>query len=97
MAYFPNGTAGEVLDNQCCDCFSKDEWSYCPVYAVHSVFNYEQLAKGNEKLRQALTMLIDENGTCKVREAFRSEKNHGPVPCMEGLKPWANKHGIETK
>jgi hypothetical protein len=98
MAYFPNGTAGEILDSQCIDCLHEDEWSWCPVYAVQQLFNYDQVDKGQEKLRQAINMLIDEKGICKVRAAFRAEKNgtDGPVPCMEGMKDWAKKHNIQT-
>jgi hypothetical protein len=95
MAYFPNGTAGEILDNQCCDCLHEDEWLWCPVYAVQFLFNYDQVGKGQEKLRQAINMLVSEDGICKVRAAFRAE-NNGPVPCMEGLKEWARNHNIET-
>lgn len=96
MAYFPNGSSGEILDNQCCDCVHEDEWSWCPVYAVQQLFNYDQLGKGQEKLRQAITMLIDEKGICNVRISFRAAKPSKPVPCMEGMKEWAKKHKIEV-
>ncbi len=96
MAYFPNGTAGEILDNQCVDCLHEDEWSWCPVYAVQSLFNYCQIDKGQEKLRQAINMLVDEKGICNVRAAFRADKRDNPLPCMEGMKEWAKKHKIET-
>lgn len=95
MAYFPNGTSGEVLDNQCCDCIHEDEWSWCPVYAVQSLFNYDQVEKGQEKLKQAINMLVGEDGKCHVRAAFRAD-NQGPIPCMEGLKDWAKKRKIEV-
>ena len=96
MAYFPNGTAGEILDNQCCDCLHEDEWAWCPVYAIQSLFNYDQVDKGQEKLRQAINMLVDEKGICKVRATFRADKSDNPVPCMEGMKTWAEKHKIKT-
>lgn len=97
MAYFPNGSAGEVLDNQCCDCLHENEWTWCPVYAVQNLFNYDQVDKGQERLRKALSMLISDNGKCNVRAAFRGETKDEPLPCMDGLKEWAKKHGVRTR
>lgn len=95
MAYFPNGTAGAILDNQCIYCLHENDWGDCPVYAVQALFNYNQADKGQEKLRKAISMLIRDDGICLVRKAFLKE-NTEPVACMEGLKPWAEKHKLKV-
>ncbi len=66
MAYFPNGSSGEVLDRQCADCPLGD--GPCPVMLVQQVYNYDQLDEGQEKLREAMTILVDDEGTCHVRK-----------------------------
>lgn len=90
MAYFPNGTAGEVLDAQCADCplgfgwndpkqgdlFSVDRWPRsCPVKLVQLQFNYEQC--DNSKLRSAMNVLIDDDGVCQVRNELAELRKHG--------------------
>jgi len=72
MAYFPNGSAGEVLDNQCAECPLGD--GPCPVLLVQMMYNYDQLAVGQEKLREAMTILVDNGGICQVRKQVL-EKN----------------------
>jgi phosphatidylserine/phosphatidylglycerophosphate/cardiolipin synthase-like enzyme len=76
MAYFPNGTSAEVLEDQCYDCLHRDEKVLCPVYQVQYFFNYDQVGEGQEKLRQAINMLINEKGICAVRAAFRAMKEN---------------------
>lgn len=59
MAYFPNGIAGEVLDEQCSDCPLGYGWNNpqqgslfeiareprpCPVFLVQSLHNYNQIS-----------------------------------------------------
>jgi len=83
MAYFPNGSSGEVLDMQCADCplgygwndpqqkklfDAEPEGKPCPVVAVQMIYNYDQLKDGNTQLREALTILVSDDGTCKTRE-----------------------------
>lgn len=65
MAYFPNSSAGEVLDSQCAQCPLGD--GPCPVASVQLLYNYDQLEDGQEKLQSALTTLVDEAGICQVR------------------------------
>lgn len=97
MAYFPNGVSGVVLDEQCMDCIHEDELAMCPVYYVQCTFNYDQCGTGQEKLKEAMSILIDDDGICKVREAFLKPRNpNDPVPCMDGMKEWAKKHGVRT-
>ena len=81
MAYFANGSEGEVLDAQCADCplgfgwndpdqkelFDRERWPRpCPVAFVQMTYNYDQCDV--PKLQEAMNILIDKRGTCKVRE-----------------------------
>jgi len=66
MAYFPNGSAGEVLDRQCAECPLGN--GPCPVLGIQMIFNYDQLSEGNKQLREAMTMLVDDKGECQVRK-----------------------------
>lgn len=84
MAYFSNGTEGRVLDEQCSDCPLGAGWNdpdqpllfdvertmrYCPVAFVQGMYNYDQIKKGNEKLREAMSLLVeDKQGQCQVRQ-----------------------------
>lgn len=75
MVYFPNGTSGMILDEQCSECpIGESEDSCCPVHAIQMLYNYDQLNKGNEQLKDAMNLLVDGNGKCKVREAIVSAK-----------------------
>jgi hypothetical protein len=65
MAYFSNGAEGEYLQRQCDSCPLGDKC--CPVWSVQSLFNYDQMSAGQEKLREALTNLVDEKGDCQLR------------------------------
>ena len=82
MAYFPNGTSGDVLDRQCADCPLGFGWNNpnqaklfdddrqpkpCPVAFVQLTYNYDQLNKGNEQLREAISKIVCDSGECKVR------------------------------
>lgn len=86
MAYFANSTEGETLDNQCGNCPLGE--SACPIYMVQSLYNYEQLNKGNEKLRTAMNMLVDSRGICKLRPLLGEVKDKSDVPAwlMEDKK-----------
>ena len=81
MAYFPNGSSGEVLDAQCANCPLGAGWNDpsqqqlfederpmrpCPVALVQLMYNYDQI--GVEKLRNAMTILINDSGICQVRQ-----------------------------
>lgn len=71
MAYFPNGSSAEILDNQCEECIhglSNDVM--CPVYQAQIHFNYDQVRPREKKLRTALNILINEKGICQVKAAF---------------------------
>lgn len=68
MAYFPNGTAGECLDDQCFSCIhGMNDSIMCPVKLVQTHYNYDQLNEGNEDLRAAIDLLVDEKGECQMK------------------------------
>ena len=68
MAYFANGTEGEILDVQCIDCIHADLDALCPIAHVSMEFNYDQLDEGQEKLRHCLNVLIkDVDGQCAMK------------------------------
>ena len=62
VAYFPNGSAGEVLDNQCAGCLLGD--AGCPTQLVQLMYNYDQIDV--PKLREAMEILVSEEGKCKT-------------------------------
>lgn len=74
MAYFPNGTAGELFESrECRNCVHQptDEQG-CAVFDTHMLLNYDQTK--NEHLRQALSLLIDDENNvlgsmCQMRIA----------------------------
>ena len=75
MAYFSNSADGDYLQRQCESCPIGEE--ACPVFVVQSLYNYDQLKKGNELLKSALTMLVDDKGDCQVKPLL-GEKEDGP-------------------
>lgn len=66
MAYFPNGSSGEIFDNQCAECPLGQ--GPCPIAAVQLLYNYDQLGDRQEKLQAAMTILVDDNGICQTRK-----------------------------
>lgn len=65
MAYFANSSEGDRLEQQCERCPLGEK--ACPVQLVQLMFNYDQLTAGQEKLKAAMSMLIDDKGVCQVR------------------------------
>jgi hypothetical protein len=99
MAYFSNGTEGTVLDNQCAVCpVGRQPDLPCPVFLVQLQYNYEQLGKGQDKLRGAITCLVDERGTCLMKKAI--EKAFGipdpddPINVLPSMVEWAKERGV---
>ena len=69
MAYFPNGAAGSVLEDQCGECLhGRDDSVMCPVYFVQITFNYSQ--NGNTDLEKCLNWLVDEEGDCRMKDVL---------------------------
>lgn len=69
MAYFPNGTAGEVFDEQCCKCKYGDK--PCPIALVQGMYNYD--AVNNEVATKILDELVKNNGDCQMYKAFEND------------------------
>jgi len=64
MAYFSNGTEGEVLDEQCGECRLPDD-APCPILFVQGMFNYKQI--GRKQLKKAMNILVDKKGNCQMK------------------------------
>jgi len=67
VAYFANGTEGMIFYEQCINCLHEDPGVGCPIALVQMIYNYEQLDKGNEKLRECLNHLVNESGICQMK------------------------------
>jgi hypothetical protein len=66
MAYFANGSEGCQLDIQCGECRLPDD-SPCPILFVQMTYNYDQVRYGQEKLRDAMDILISDGGECQMK------------------------------
>lgn len=90
MAYFANGSEGEVLDRQCADCPLGYGWNDpaqqqlfdtvkiplpCPTAFIQFNFNYTQI--DNLPLRSAMRILIDDNGECQTRKLLLKVRKDG--------------------
>lgn len=84
MVYFSNGTEGMILDDQCSNCPVGEDC--CPVYSIQMMYNYAQLNKGNEDLKVAMDLLINEKGKCQIREALK-RANGTPDPDPTPIDP----------
>ena len=62
MAYFPNGTSGEVFDAQCGRCRYGE--GFCPIWHVQHEFNYS--ACNDKVARGILDALVRDNGECAM-------------------------------
>lgn len=98
MAYFSNGSDGYILDKQCADCPLGD--GPCPVALIHAIYNYDQIDV--PKLREAMNMLVNEEGICQMRYPIRGaagynkKESETPIPVMPAMKEWAEKHGLKV-
>lgn len=72
MAYFPNGSSGEVLDSQCSKCPLGD--AGCPILLVQLNYNYKQLDEGQAMLKEAMNLLVADDGTCSTFKLLQSVK-----------------------
>ena len=78
MAYFANGSEGECLEAQCGRCPLGDKT--CPIKHVQLLYNYAQLRKGNEKLQEAMEILIDKGGNCQMFPLIRVDQRPKDEP-----------------
>ena len=62
MAYFPNGTSGEVFDDQCAQCILYER--ACPIAWVQMEYNYE--ACNVPVARKILDDLVKDCGRCEM-------------------------------
>lgn len=66
MAYFSNGTEGEVFDEQCGKC--KFGQHPCPIAAVQMLYNYDQHNDKTGTATKILDGLVKDDGTCEMYE-----------------------------
>ncbi len=87
MAYFPNGSSGAILDEQCAECLPEDP---CPIAFVQIEYNYEQCNAGQEKIRELMNILVNEKGECQMKKYVR------PLEPLKKEKPiW--RPGLESQ
>ena len=75
MAYFPNGSSGAILDEQCAECLPEDP---CPIAFVQIEYNYEQCHAGQEKIRELMNILVNEKGECQMKKYVRPRLHGDP-------------------
>ena len=75
MAYFSNGSEGEILDNQCAECRIPQDVP-CPVLYVQMAYNYDQLDEDGEETltSEVMNCLVDKKGICKMKPILDSLK-----------------------
>lgn len=69
MAYFSNGSEGDIFHKQCDECLP---WQPCPIILVQLEYNYDQLNEGNEQLQECLNYLVDADGICQMKQCIES-------------------------
>jgi Fe-S-cluster-containing hydrogenase component 2 len=69
MAYFSNGSAGMVFDDQCNKC--KYGMKPCPIALVQMSYNYD--AVNNEVATNILDALVKDDGTCQMWKEFKDD------------------------
>lgn len=102
MAYFPNGSAGEILDNQCAECpLGKEP---CPIAATHLFYNYDQFDKQGQPIQVAvdiLNTLVNKEGICQLKPMLAKMTPPEPEriydPMSPELRQWAVKHGLPVR
>lgn len=62
MAYFPNGSAGQLFDEQCARC--RYGVAECPIYRVQ--YNHNYSACNVPEARSILDQLVQDDGTCRM-------------------------------
>jgi hypothetical protein len=85
MAYFSNSSEGWFFDEQCAECIHVDETAMCPVAHVQMMYNYDQCADGQEKLRQVMTILVSDSTGCQVKPLI-DKLRHGRKAIPDVLK-----------
>ena len=90
MAYFSNGSEGEVFDIECIECVFGELG--CPVFYVQSTYNYE--ACNNKVASKILNDLVKQKNRefigCQLKRFLYEEET------KEKLREWL-KQGIEDE
>lgn len=73
MAYFANGSEGELFYEQCTRCRFGEE--ACPIFEAQVSFNYE--AVGNKIATNILNVLVHDDGTCEMFKRFENTLKQG--------------------
>jgi len=81
MAYFSNGSEGEVFDSQCDRC--KYGQGTCPVAAMQACWNYDQI--GNDLATLIMDNFVKKDGTCTVFEMAKKDFEINPNQLDLGL------------
>ena len=74
MAYFSDGTAGMLFDDQCSKC--KYYSGSCPIALVQITYNYD--AVNNEIATKILDTLVKDNGDCMMWKTFKQDLEIDP-------------------
>lgn len=76
MAYFPNGTASQYLDNQCGECLIPMD-KPCPILYVQLTYNYEQFDEDGKptKTSEVIDCLVNKKGDCQMKPLLDNHKS----------------------
>jgi hypothetical protein len=69
MAYFANGSEGEVFEQQCENC--RYGQKPCPIANVQILYNYD--AANNEVATEILNSLVSQDGKCSMLNTFYND------------------------
>ena len=69
MAYFANGSEGEILDNQCGGCRFGER--PCPIVMVQMAYNYDAIK--NKLATKILNKLVDDKEGCILFNLFKKD------------------------
>lgn len=87
MAYFPNGTAGMKLQEQCWDCPIHDDQP-CPILLVSLDYNYKQC--DNEDLKASMDVQINEKGICMMKPLIEMAIKYPKTSAKPNLDDYVN-------
>jgi len=77
VAYFPNGTSGEVFRDQYCDRCKWDKDQSCPIWAAHLVYNYDECNNNKSILHMRIKETPD---GLYADECYFFEHKHPELP-----------------
>jgi len=77
MAYFPNGTAGDMYRERYCDKCKHDKDDKCPIWLAHLLHNYDECNNDDSILHMLIPMTKD---GLRATECFFYETETMPLP-----------------